>query len=152
VNETLGVYGEAGFTIADLVRLDAGYRWPWTRDPDTNAIVMGDNDYLMAGLSVKEGLLPLDITAGFSYERTYFVPTLLNESGFEGARLFDENTVLKGEIVYPVAPIMDIVASVTTTVVRDSEGNIVYENRNGQLRPQYGPVVSIETRIGGAGF
>ncbi len=152
LNQTMGVYGEAGFTIAGLVRLDAGYRWPWTRDPETDSFVMGDNDYLVAGLGLKEGLLPLDITAGFSYERSYFVPTLLNETGFEGARLFDENTVVKGEIVYPVAPIMDIVASVTTTVVRDSEGNIEYEDRNGQLRPKFGPVVSIETRIGGAGF
>jgi hypothetical protein len=36
--------------------------------------------------------------------------------------------------------------------VRDSAGNIVYEERNGQLKPKYGPVISIETRIGGSGF
>lgn len=151
-NETLGVYGEAGFTIAELVRLQAGYLWPWTREPDTQAIVVGDNDYLLAGFQIREGLLPLDISLGLTYERTYFAPTLMKRDGFEGARLFDENTVLKGEVIYPVAPIMDIVASVTTTVLRDDQGNIVYETRNGQLLPRFGPVISIETRIGGGGL
>jgi hypothetical protein len=150
-NETMGVYGEAGFTIAELVTLEAGYLWPWSRNPTTNTIEMGDNDYLRAGLSIREGLLPLDISAGISYERTFFIPTLLGEAGFESAALFDENTVLKGEIVYPVAPIMDIVASVTTTILRNADGTIIYEDRGGELRPKYGPVISIETRIGGIG-
>ena len=150
-NQTIGVYGEAGFTIADVVRFDLGYLWPWTRDADTDAIVVGDNDFLTAGLTFQDGLLPLGITAGFSYERTYFVPTLLGNEGFESARLFDENTVLSGEIVYPVAPIMDIVASVSSTILRNADGTIIYEDRGGELRPTYGPVISIETRIGGAG-
>ncbi len=150
-NQTIGIYGEAGFSIADAVRFDLGYLWPWTRDPDNDDIVVGDNDFLLAGLTFQDGLLPLGITAGFSYQRTFFAPTLLNRDGFESARLFDEYTVLSGEIVYPVAPIMDIVASVSSTVVRDTDGSIVYEERGGQLRPKYGPVISIETRIGGIG-
>ncbi len=151
-NETIGIYGEAGFTIANLLRFEAGYRWPWTRDPDTNAIVVGTDDYLRAALGLRSGLLPLGISAAVSYERRYFAPTLMGHSGFEGARLFDENTVLQGEIAYPVAPIMDIVATITTTPVRDSAGLIVYEERNGELRPRFGPVISIETRVGGARF
>ena len=152
-NETLGIYGEAGFTIAELVRFDAGYLWPWTRNAETDAIEMGDNDYLLASLTLREGLLPLDISTSFAYERTQFVPTLINKTGFEGAQLFDANTVLKGEIVYPVAPIMDIVGTVTTTVLRDDAGNIIYEPKNGELYPKWGPVISIETRIGsGAGL
>jgi FecR-like protein len=148
-NQTLGVYGEAGFTIADLVRLEAGYLWPWTRDPVSDEIVMGDYDHVLAGLSFKEGLLPLGISAGFSYERDFFVPTLLGSEGFEDLKLFDEHTVLKGEIVYPVAPIMDIAASITTTILRDEFGNVQYtEASDGTLRPKYGPVINIETRIG----
>ena len=150
-SQTIGVYGEAGFSIADLVILRAGYLWPWTRDA-ADQIVVGDNDYLLASLDVKDGLLPLGISAGITYERSYFAPTLLGRDGFASARLFDENTVLKGEIVYPVAPIMDIVASITTTLLRDTEGNLIYSERNGVLRPKYGPVISIETRLGGAGF
>ncbi|MFP4549687.1 MAG: FecR domain-containing protein [Spirochaetales bacterium] len=147
---TLGVYGEASATLFDLVTLTAGYRWPWTIDGETDKIAMGDQDYLLAELRLQEGLLPLDISAGVSYERTFFVPTLLDETGFEGATLFDENTVLSGEIVYPVAPIIDIVASVSTTVLRNDDGTIIYEQRNGQLKPKIGPVISIETRLGGA--
>lgn len=150
-NETLGIYGEAGFTIADLVRFEAGYLWPWTRDASTNEITFGESDYLRAGLTIREGLLPLDISAGVSYERTFFVPTLLSDSGFENATLFDENTVLKGEVVYPVAPIMDIVASISTTILRNGDGTIVYEDRGGgDLKPKFGPVITIETRIGGS--
>jgi hypothetical protein len=149
-HETLGIYGEAGLTFFDLVRVETGYMWPWTRDPVTDEIVAGDNDYLKASLGIADGLLPMGITAGASYERTYFAPTLFGEDGFEGARLWDENTVLKAQVVYPVAPIMDIVASITTTIQRDADGNIVYATRDdGQLRPKYGPVISIETRIGG---
>jgi hypothetical protein len=152
-NETLGIYGEAGFTIAQVVRLDAGYLWPWTRNAETDAIEAGDNDYLLTSLELREGLLPLDISASFAYERTNFVPTLIGKTGFEGARLFDANTVLKGQIVYPVAPIMDIVGTVTTTVLRDEVGNVRYEKRNGELYPMFGPIISIETRIGsGGGF
>ncbi|MEE8441949.1 MAG: FecR family protein [Spirochaetia bacterium] len=148
-NSTLGVYGEAGFTIADLVRLEAGYLWPWTRDPATDAVVMGDNDYLLASLYIKEGLLPLGISAGFSYARTNFIPRLLGEGSFADVGLFDENTVLMGEIVYPVAPIMDIAASISTTILRDAFGAIQYtEASDGTLRPKYGPVINIETRIG----
>jgi hypothetical protein len=151
-SSTVGIYGEAGFSIFDAIRLDAGYRWPWSTDPNTGEIIIGDNDYLLASLMIEEGLLPLDITAGISYERTYFAPTLFGSAGFEGAQLFDEYTVLKGQVVYPVAPIMDIVGTVTTAVLRDGSGNIIYETRNGELRPKYGPVISIETRLGGAGF
>ncbi len=151
-NETVGIYGEAGFTIANLFRFQAGYRWPWTRDPDTNEIVIGTDDYLGATLGLRPGLLPLGISGAVTYERRYFAPTLTGRSGFENARLFDENTVLQGEIAYPVAPIMDVVATITTTPVRDSAGRIVYEERAGELRPRFGPVISIETRIGGARF
>ncbi len=148
-NSILGVYGEAGFTIADLVRLEAGYLWPWTRDPVTDAFVMGDNDEVLASLLIKEGLLPLDISAGFSYKRNYFAPTLFGWEGYDDLRLFDEHTVLMGEIVYPVAPIMDIAASISTTILRDEFGTVQYtEAADGTLRPKYGPVISIETRIG----
>lgn len=151
-SQTVGIYGEAGFTLFDLVRLDAGYRWPWTTDPNTGNIIIGDEDYLLASLTLQEGLLPLDISAAISYERSFFAPTLLGESGFEGAQLFDEYTVLKGQVVYPIAPIMDIVGTVSTAVLRDGNGDIIYETRNGQLKPKYGPIISIETRLGGSGF
>ena len=48
---------------------------------------------------------------------------------------------------------MDIVGTVTTTVLRDEAGNVRYEKRNGELYPMFGPIISIETRIGsGGGF
>lgn len=146
--QTIGVYGEAGVSIMELVTFKAGYLWPWTRDT-AGQIVIGDEDYLLASLQVAEGLIPLGITAGINYERTNFVPTLLDKEGFAGATLFDENTVLAGEIVYPVAPILDIVATVSTAVLRDESGQIRYEQRSdGSYRPKIGPIIGVETRVG----
>lgn len=147
-SSTIGIYGEAGFSLFNLVTFEAGYMWPITTHPTTGALILGDDDELLASLSVKDGLIPLGITAGISYERNYFMPTLLG-TGLAGATLFDEWTVMSGEIVYPVAPIMDIVATISTTILKDGDGNVIYENRAGELRPKWGPVISIETRIGG---
>jgi hypothetical protein len=144
-HETIGVYGEAGFSIAELVRLEAGYFWPWTRDPATDEIEVGENDYLLASLVVEEGLLPLGISAGVKYERTDFIPTL--NGNLANATLFDANTVFRGEIIYPVAPIMDIVLAVSTSVLSDADGNLVLDPATG--RPDYSLVWNIETRLGG---
>ena len=136
-HQTIGVYGEAGINIADLVRIDAGYMWPWTRDPDTDEIVTGDDDELLISLWIQDGLLPYGITAGASYQRSHFIPTLLGDEGFESATLFDENTVLTGQIVYPISPLMSIVGSISTQILRDENGDIQYEERGGTLRPWY---------------
>lgn len=151
-NETIGIFGEAGVTFADLVSIDAGYRWPFTRNPDTNQIETGDDDFLHASLTFQEGLLPLGISASLSYERNQFLSTVRSLGDVEGISLFDANTVMSGGITYPVAPIMDIVASVSVQILRDADGNVQYEDVGGTLRPKYGPVVSIQTVLGGSEF
>lgn len=144
----MGVYGEASASLFDLLQFTAGYMWPWAFD-ENGGLTYSDEDYLLAEVGVAEGLIPFGITGSLSYSRTHFAPTLLDKEGFEDARLFDANTVLSGEIVYPVSNILKIAASVTTTVLRDDEGNIVYETDADDVsRPKFGPSISVETRLG----
>lgn len=145
----MGVYGEASASLFDLVELTAGYMWPWAFD-ENGELTYSDEDYLLAEVGFAEGLIPFGIEGSLSYSRTHFAPTLLDKEGFEDARLFDANTVLSGEIVYPVSNILKIAASVTTTVLRNDEGNIVYETDADGVptRPKFGPSISVETRLG----
>jgi hypothetical protein len=143
-SSTMGIYGSAGATLFDAVSLSGGYFWPWTQN-EAGEVVFADQDRIEFMLGLQEGLLPLGISASFNYTRTNFVPTLIQDEGFENTSLFDANTVFQGQIVYPVAPILDLVGTVTTTVVRDAAGNIVYDENN---NPEFSPSVSIETRIG----
>ena len=139
---TMGIFGSAGASIFNILYLEAGYFWPW-KVTDAG-IERSDEDHLSASLMIKEGILPKDITGKVTYSRTHFVPTLLNREGFENARLFDANTILSGEVVYPLSPLLSIAARVTTTVLLDDDGNIQYDE-NGNIR--WAPSFSIETRM-----
>jgi len=143
--QTMGVYGEAGFNLLrDKFTVKAGYLWPWYIN-SAGGFAYSDQDYLHVGAIVREGLLPLGVHGSISYDRTGFMPTIMNKGDFKDAKLFDANTVVTGEVIYPVAPSLDLALVVTTTVLRDESGNIRYDS-NGQ--PDYGPSISIESRIG----
>ncbi len=141
---TMGIYGEAGFDILELLRFEAGYFWPWQVTSDGNW-EGSDRDELNVSATIQEGLLPLGITASFGYRRTFFIPTLLGKSDFEEATLFDANTVASATVTYPVASNLDLIASVYATVNRDGDGDIVYDDDGG---PKVSPTVVIQTKIG----
>ncbi|MFW5728570.1 MAG: FecR domain-containing protein [Spirochaetota bacterium] len=144
-DETLGIYGEAGFGLFnDRLTFSAGYMWPFGRDQAGN-IVGTDEDFLKMELFVARDLTPLEIQGSFAYERTAFIPTLLAEEGFEEATLFDSNTVLSGELVYPVAPTLNIAVVAKTVMIRNDDGTVKYSEEG---RPVVGPSFSVETRLG----
>ncbi len=144
-DETLGIYGEAGFGLFnDRLTFSAGYMWPFGRDQAGN-IVGTDEDFLKMELFVARDLTPLEIQGSFAYERTAFIPTLLAEEGFEEASLFDSNTVLSGELVYPVAPTLNIAVVAKTVMIRNDDGTVKYSEEG---RPVVGPSFSVETRLG----
>jgi hypothetical protein len=135
----MGIYGEAGFTIGDKFRFEAGYMWPWESDLEPS-----DDDQLHLEAEIFSGLIPVvDIHGSISYDRTQFAPTLLGDD--PNLSLFDANTVLKGELIYPVAPSLDLAVLVTTTVAHDDDGNVMLDTESG--KPQINPSISIETRI-----
>lgn len=138
-----GIYGEAGFRLfADKIEFGAGYLLPWTNDSSMTAEEVLAEDYLMARLALKRGFLPFyGVSASFVYERTGFAYAAVTDA--KGVTFFDANTVLRSELVAPIASTVDLAVVVTTAAVRDEDGNVVF--RNG--KPDVEPSVSIETRI-----
>ncbi len=137
----MGVYGESTFGLFNMLEFRIGYLWPWESTAD-GTLQGSEDDFLTVTAGVQSGLLPLGISGDVTYSRTKFVPTLLDGTG--ELSLFDANTVLSGEIVYPLAPGFNLVGMVTTTVLRNDDGTIRYENG----RPVSRPSITIETRIG----
>jgi hypothetical protein len=139
-----GVYGEAGVSLfADNLAFTAGYLWPWEID-SAGEWALSDDDYLTLRAELREGLLPLGIHASAEYERRGFFATAADRGEFEDATFFDANTIVRSEVVYPVAPSLDLAFIVTTTVLRNEDGTIRYEDGE----PEVGNSVTIETRIG----
>ncbi|MBT3273338.1 MAG: hypothetical protein HN368_09300, partial [Spirochaetales bacterium] len=134
-----GIYGEAGFTITDKFRFEAGYMWPWESD-----FTFGEDDYIHLEAQLFSGLIPvIDISGSITYDRTKFIPTLINGDA-NGLSLFDANTVLKGELIYPIAPTLDVAILITTTTAHNDDGEVLLDT-NGNTK--ISPSVSIETRI-----
>ncbi len=142
---TLGVYGDGGFTLFKKLTFKMGYFWPW--EMEGNTIRASDNDQLDLYLLLDKGLLPVAPFSGmrFSllYRRSQFMPTILHGES-KNLELFDANTVVKGELVYPIAPTLDVAISFTTTVDRDSSGAILYDPDG---KPKRSTSIGIETRI-----
>lgn len=151
---TVGIYGEAGFSIGEKFYLEAGYMWPWVPGTDelgAGAIgTPGENDELHITAVIEKGLIPvLDLHGSFSYDRTNFIPAFLDEDRPENLTtlqvLFDANTTMAGEVVYPVAESLDVAILVTTNAAQDDEGNVILNPDNGL--PEISPSISIETRV-----
>jgi len=148
---TVGIFGEAGFNIGELLVFEIGYMWPWTpgsNDVDESALgTPGENDELHLALIIGKGLIPvLDIHGSFTYDRTNFIPALLDQDSELTLLqvLFDANSVMGGEFIYPVAESVDVAILVTTNIARDDDGNVLLSD-NGL--PEITPSISIETRV-----
>ena len=139
IEPIMGIYLESGFTIGDKFRFEAGYMWPWDSDFE-----FGEDDYLHLEAELFSGVIPVvDIHGSISYDRTKFVPALI-ASDDPSISLFDANTIVSGELIYPVAPMLDLAILVTTTVTHDADGNVVADEYG---NPKVSPSISIETRI-----
>jgi hypothetical protein len=141
----MGIYGQAGFSLFGLLTMEAGYMWPWSFD-ESNSLAASDEDYLHLSLSIPRGVVPIvDLYGSVSYDRTMFAPTLISGKTVGGTKLslFDENTVLKGEIVWGVLPTLDLVLNVSSTVVMES-GAVRYGEDG---KPLMAPAFGIETRL-----
>lgn len=135
--KTMGIYGEAGFGIADMFNVKLGYMWPWADGVN----FMDLDDELLVKLEVLPDTIPVvGLYGSVSYHRTKFIPTLLKQGDGAKLTLFDANTVVSGELVYPVAPMLNLAAVFSTSVKTDNPG--------GGDMPKVVPSITIETRIG----
>jgi hypothetical protein len=138
---TMGVYGEGGFNWDKICSLDLGYFWPW--DASGTIAPKDMQDRLIVKFTLDPGVIPvLDISGSVSYERTGFAQSLMRG---EAGSLFDANTVVRAEIVYPVAPTLDVALFYTTTPLLDSSGKPVYEGST--WLPKMSTNLTFETRV-----
>jgi hypothetical protein len=124
--------------------MTAAYKWPWGIDADGNFLI-GDEDYFELSLTIFEDVIPfVDLSGGISYERTRFLTPFVNGTADDyGWSLFDANTVVSGEVIYGIQPGLDLVGVVSTAVVIDADGNIIYDSGIPRIRP----TLNIETRV-----
>lgn len=141
---TMGIAGEAGASILGLLDLSAGYFWPWEVTESGNLQGSDDDEFLFTA-GFRDGLIPFGIEAGLTYRRTHLAATIAGWGEYADATLFDANTSLDGFVAYPFNDVVRIVARVSTAVVRDGDGRIVYDG-NGD--PRMAPTVAIQTEIG----
>jgi flagellar biosynthesis GTPase FlhF len=134
-----GVYGSAQTKLFEMVEVKAGYMWPWHDGLPSD--LSHFNDEFTLNVRVLPDVIPMvDLHGGFAYTRTNFAPVFIEPNNFQ---LFDGYTTVKGEIIYGVAPNMDIVGVISTSTVHDDDGNIVYTNGT----PKVVPNITIETRV-----
>ncbi len=138
---SVGLYGEGGFNLfQEKIRLSAAYLWPW--EIDGSNITTTDDDYFKLGLELSKGLVPFyDISGAVYYERARFASSL-GEGDFVW---LNEDSILTGEVVLPVAPPLDLAMTVSSSTIYDEEGNLIMEDDG--ITPRIVPVFTIETRI-----
>ncbi len=143
-NVVQGIYGEAGFSLLkEQLKLEIGYMAPFYLKAVTDETLLDEiwnSDTLHIEFVMEEGTIPsFDIHGSISLDRTGFVGAFIQaKNGDEPllALLFDENTVVRGELIYPVAETLDIAGVITTTAGYDAEGVFGVT-----------PSISIETRL-----
>ncbi len=132
-----GIYGEAGFALLnEKLVLTAGYLMPWSSE-DLSWSELSSEDYFLARLSVRKGLIPLyDLSGSISFERTGFAYALS-----KGRSVFDADTVFKGELVFPIAKTVDFAVMASNAAVRSEETTLA--------DPEFKttPTITFETRI-----
>ena len=130
--QSMGVYGELGFTLERVFYIKGGYYWPWPADP-VDPLSAWPDDTLHLELGILKGLLPL--YGSISLDRVGIAaPQIrINNGSSEEFNFFDGNLRFTGEIVYPFSPLLEFALQATTNVV----GGNVY------------PSISILTRLNG---
>ena len=114
---TMGIYGSLGMDIAKIFRLNGGYLWPWTADGFNPA-----DDFLHLELVLVPDFIPIwGIHGSISYVRAGLAEDI-QAGGFD---FIDEGTILKGELIYPVSPTLDLALLITSALSRDDDGNLI---------------------------
>jgi len=145
----MGIYGMAGYTMPKVFSIEFGYMWPFKFD-ENKRLVPAIVDELHVKATLEKGVIPnVDLSGSLTYDRTNFAPMLTQVFGGDSGvskdlGWIDEYTVLKGEVIYGVAPTIDLAGLLTGAVSRDVNGNIVYDTQGNQVMDI---TFGIETRV-----
>ena len=104
--QRMGVYGELGYTLDKVFYINGGYEWNWPINPTSTSL--WPEDMLWVQLGIFEDLLPL--YGSVALTKKDFASAWINyDKGLVGKPTFlDTNLILSGELVYPVAPFMEL--------------------------------------------
>jgi hypothetical protein len=140
---TFGIYGEGTYTWEKVLSFTAGYLLPL--DIEAGNVDFAEDDYLVLKFTLEPGVIPVvGIYFQVIYERTRFINTIM-EGEKNGFNLFDENTVVKTAVGYPLTENVHLIFYLTTALQRDPDtGDIVYD---GSGRPRMATTISFETQI-----
>ena len=143
---TMGVYGELSANLFNAVTLGGGYLWPWQID-ETGAVDFTADDSFSLSAALMPDVIPVaGLYGSVSYTRTGFVNSIKNAaSGAETFALIDQDTIFKGELVYPFDPSLDIALQFATTFSRDADGQLELDADNQPLDPYF--AMSIDMRV-----
>ena len=109
---------------------------------DGSDVSISDEDFFRLGLELSKGLIPFyDLSGGIYYERARFIPAL-GEGNFVW---MNEESLLTGEAVLPIAPTLDLAVIVSSSTLYDDQGNLIMKEDG--ITPEIVPVYTIETRI-----
>jgi hypothetical protein len=133
---TQGIYGSVGMEFAGIFDLTGGYYGPWDEGGYNPA-----EDYFHLKLTLKPDVIPVvGLHGSLTYDRTGLVDSIQND----GFKLIDANTVFKGELIYPIAPTLDIALLVSSALARDNLGNVEYDTDG---NPRVYNSLTIDTRV-----
>jgi len=140
---TFGIYGEGTYTWENVLSFTAGYLLPL--DFVDDGVEIADDDYFVLKFTLEPGVIPVvGIYFQIIYERTRFINTIM-EGEQNNLNLFDENTILKTVIGYPLSENVHVIFYLTTSLRRDTDtGDIIYD---GNGRPEVATIISFETQI-----
>jgi hypothetical protein len=142
---TLGIYGQFGVRIGKAAYVEGGYFWPW--EIRSGSLAFGENDFFHFKFVLNEGVIPVvGIYGSLTFDRTKFVPTILQSGGGAGLSIFDAYTTITAEVIYPVAPVLDIAFTYSTGTSYGTDGSVVADSTNPNL-PAVRPSITIETRL-----
>jgi FecR protein len=137
----MGIYGEGGYVLKDKLAFTLGYYWPW--EINSGSLSFNGEDMFSINIVFMKGLIPrFPLHGRISYERSHLIDTFRGE---DDMTLFDANTVVYGELIYPIAQTLDIVIGASTVIKTDANGNTIM--KSGTNTPEIAPVINIETRI-----
>ncbi len=104
--QRMGVYGELGYTLDKVFYINGGYEWNWPISATSTSL--WPEDMLWVELGIFEDLLPL--YGSVALTKKDFASAWINyDKGLVGKPEFlDTNLILSGELVYPVAPFMEL--------------------------------------------
>lgn len=145
VPSVVGIFGEFGFDIGEKFYLEGSYLWPFIPSEGFGIGDASSNDEMHVEAILAEGLIPVvGLYGSFAYDRTDFIRALVDKDR-RSELLFDANTVLSAEVIYPIAESLDVAVLVTTNQARDELTGEVLLKDNG--KPQVALSIGIETRV-----